>query len=113
VRDAGPRTLGALIALYERAVGLYASLVNINAYHQPGVEAGKKAAATVLSLQLQILTALTANQTPRSAEELASAVGAPDEVETVFHVLEHLADNPDHGVQRHPGASAFDSRYSR
>ena len=31
-----PRSVGALIALYERAVGLYASLVNINAYHQPG-----------------------------------------------------------------------------
>ncbi len=33
-----------MIALYERAVGFYATLVNINAYHQPGVEAGKKAA---------------------------------------------------------------------
>lgn len=31
-----------LIALFERAVSFYASLVNINAYHQPGVEAGKK-----------------------------------------------------------------------
>ena len=45
------RTVGALIALFERAVGLYASLVGINAYHQPGVEAGKKAAASVLALQ--------------------------------------------------------------
>ena len=35
------RRLGALIALFERTVGLYASLVNVNAYHQPGVEAGK------------------------------------------------------------------------
>ena len=43
--------VGALIALYERAVGFYASLVNINAYHQPGVEAGKKAATRVLELQ--------------------------------------------------------------
>jgi glucose-6-phosphate isomerase len=34
--------LGALIALYERAVGFYGPLVNINAYDQPGVEAGKK-----------------------------------------------------------------------
>lgn len=30
-----PTTVGAVVALYERAVGLYASLVNINAYHQP------------------------------------------------------------------------------
>ena len=40
-----PRSLGALVALYERTVGLYASLINVNAYHQPGVEAGKQAAA--------------------------------------------------------------------
>ncbi|NET36157.1 MAG: glucose-6-phosphate isomerase, partial [Cyanothece sp. SIO1E1] len=51
-------TVGALIALYERAVGFYATLVNINAYHQPGVEAGKKAAASILSLQKQVLQAV-------------------------------------------------------
>lgn len=32
-----PRSVGAVVALYERAVGIYASLVNINAYHQPGL----------------------------------------------------------------------------
>ena len=53
------RTVGALIALFERAVGLYASLVGINAYHQPGVEAGKKAAAGVLALQAKVLAALS------------------------------------------------------
>jgi glucose-6-phosphate isomerase len=45
VRRVDARTVGRLIALYERAVGFYASLVNINAYHQPGVEAGKKGSA--------------------------------------------------------------------
>ena len=45
------RTVGGLIALFERAVGLYAGLLEINAYHQPGVEAGKKAAASILALQ--------------------------------------------------------------
>jgi glucose-6-phosphate isomerase (EC 5.3.1.9) len=49
-----PQTLGALIALFERAVGLYASLVGINAYHQPGVEAGKQAAGDVIELALKI-----------------------------------------------------------
>ena len=44
--------VGALIALFERAVGLYAFLVGINAYHQPGVEAGKVAAGAVIDLQL-------------------------------------------------------------
>ena len=51
----GPRQLGALIALFERAVGYYASLVGVNAYHQPGVEAGKKAAGVALRLQAALL----------------------------------------------------------
>ena len=48
ITEVSPRTVGMLIALYERVVGLYASLIGINAYHQPGVEAGKKAAALAL-----------------------------------------------------------------
>lgn len=40
VQEVTPRSVGALIALYERAVGIYASLVNINAYHQPGMYPG-------------------------------------------------------------------------
>ncbi|KAG4382877.1 hypothetical protein GLYMA_14G180501v4 [Glycine max] len=58
VQEVTPRSVGALIALYERAVGIYASLVNINAYHQPGVEAGKKAAGEVLALQKRVLAVL-------------------------------------------------------
>ncbi len=41
-------SLGAIIALFERAVSFYASYTNINAYNQPGVEAGKKAAGEVI-----------------------------------------------------------------
>ena len=55
------RSIGALIALYERAVGFYATLVNINAYHQPGVEAGKKMAESVIKLQLDVLSHLRKN----------------------------------------------------
>ena len=51
VTELSALTLGALIALFERTVGYYAELVHVNAYHQPGVEAGKRAAASVLSLQ--------------------------------------------------------------
>lgn len=85
------RTVGGLIALFERAVGLYASLVGINAYHQPGVEAGKKAAASVLALQGKVLAALS--DAPQTAEQVAAAAGAPDAVESVFLLLEHLAAN--------------------
>ena len=41
----------------------------------------------------------------------AAAVGSPDEVETVFKVLEHLAANADQGVKREPGANRFDARF--
>lgn len=51
VEQVDERTLGALIALFERTVGLYAHKVNINAYDQPGVEAGKKAAQKMLDLR--------------------------------------------------------------
>src|SRR4051812_22407595 len=85
------RTVGGLIALFERAVGLYAGLVGINAYHQPGVEAGKKAAAGVLSLQAKVLAALTA--APQTADRIAAAAGAPGAAESVFLLLEHLAAN--------------------
>ena len=111
--DVSPRSLGMLIALYERAVGLYASLIGINAYHQPGVEAGKKAAAMVLDLQRRVLEALAARGgEATSAAELAAAAGAPDEVETVFLLLERLSANPDRPVVRRPGRTPFEAAYS-
>ena len=85
------RVVGGLIALFERAVGLYASLIGINAYHQPGVEAGKKAAAAVLDLQQRVEKALSG--TPRTAEQIADAAGASDQIEAVYLLLEHLAAN--------------------
>src|SRR5207248_4802092 len=91
VRRVDARTVGALIALFERAVGFYASLVGINAYHQPGVEAGKKAAAAVLALQSRVLGALGASS--QSTEQIAAKIGAPESIETVFLLLEHLAAN--------------------
>ena len=95
------RTLGAMIALYERTVGLYASLINTNAYHQPGVEAGKKAAASVLTIQQAVVASLkTGGAQARNAAEIAKHIGAEDEAETVFLILEHLASNPGRGVLR-------------
>ena len=42
IRRVDARAIGTLIALFERAVGFYAGLIHINAYNQPGVEAGKR-----------------------------------------------------------------------
>jgi glucose-6-phosphate isomerase len=88
------RSLGALIALFERAVGLYGELVNINAYHQPGVEAGKQAAALILRLQEQ-LEALLADGQERSLAEISQALAAeaPTSPEPLFWILRHLCGN--------------------
>ncbi|MFT4563819.1 MAG: glucose-6-phosphate isomerase [Gammaproteobacteria bacterium] len=91
IRRVDARTIGSLMALFERAVGFYASLVGINAYHQPGVEAGKKASASVLGLQNQLVAVLSSQ--PRTAMQLAAAIGCEDESETVLALLEHLVAN--------------------
>ena len=82
--------VGSLIALYERAVGFYGSLVNINAYHQPGVEAGKKAATRILELQRRLRDTLSPSP-GQTADEIARALEA--DPEDVYHLLRHIVAN--------------------
>lgn len=91
-----PNIVGALIALYERAVGLYASLVNINAYHQPGVEAGKKAAAGILKIQADAIQAVQQGDEPLTIQGLATKIGASEQIETLYKILRHLDANQRH-----------------
>jgi len=72
------RSLGALIAFFERVVGFYASLVNVNAYHQPGVEAGKKSAEEIIEMQGQVMAFIS-----QSSESL-----------TTREVTEHFDGHP-------------------
>ncbi|HKC23105.1 MAG TPA: glucose-6-phosphate isomerase, partial [Thermoanaerobaculia bacterium] len=110
--DVSPRSIGMLIALYERTVGLYASLVGINAYHQPGVEAGKKAAAAVLAIQKRVLAEVRRERGAfRTADAVARAIGADADTETVFKVLSHMAANPDHGVHREAAAAPGETKF--
>lgn len=110
VPEVNARTVGALIALYERAVGFYASLVNINAYHQPGVEAGKKAATRLLQLQGAVLAEMhTRPNHDWNADDLALACGA--DPEDVYHILIHLASNRNH-VQRTIGTTPALDRFA-
>jgi glucose-6-phosphate isomerase len=110
--DVSPRSLGMLIALYERVTGLYASLVNINAYHQPGVEAGKKAAGGVIALKLKLVEALKKEPGKSfTAEQLAAAAGAEDKAELAFKILEHLAANKANGVRKRLRKPAVESMY--
>lgn len=98
IEEVSPRSVGAMIALYERAVGLYASLVNINAYHQPGVEAGKKAAAEVLALQKRVLTVLNnaSCKDPVEAltlDQIADRCHTPQQIEMIYKIVAHMASN--------------------
>jgi len=108
--DVSPHSIGMLIALYERVVGLYASLIDINAYHQPGVEAGKKAAGGVITLKLKLVMALQAAPGKAfTAEALAQQVGGSPEL--AFKILEHLAANKNSGVKKRARSPLFESTY--
>jgi len=94
IREVTPEAVGQLIALFERAVGLYASLININAYHQPGVEAGKKAAATVLELEQQVIEHLKAQAGKKlDAVSIAQNLNLDAQTELIFKLLNRLAAN--------------------
>ena len=146
------RTVGTLIGLFERAVGLYAELINVNAYDQPGVEAGKKAAAAIVDLQRRVFAYLRSHPGSMfTADEIADALGRADsmatppvvtsegkapphaagegvapphaareavasplaggDVESIFHILEHAAANPDRRITRQPEADLCTARY--
>jgi glucose-6-phosphate isomerase len=113
VREVSPFTLGMLIALFERSVGFYASLVNINAYYQPGVEAGKKAAGAVIALQSKVLSYLGEKKGHAlTSAQIASGIGAHDGYEMVFKICEHLAANPDRRVKKVTAKNPFEATYS-
>lgn len=88
VPDISAESIGRIIALFERTVGIYAKLININAYDQPAVEAGKKAATALITLQQEILKELNESGEALSPAQLASRLGAqPDDI---FRLLIHL-----------------------
>lgn len=110
VKTASASTVGMLIALFERAVGYYASLVNINAYHQPGVEAGKKAAGNVIATQSKILDSLEKNSEAKGVQAIAESIGAAQDAELVFKICEHLSANG--RIKKLPCNSMADVRYA-
>ncbi|MEM0969652.1 MAG: glucose-6-phosphate isomerase, partial [Verrucomicrobiota bacterium] len=104
--------LGALIALFERAVTFYASFVKVNAYHQPGVEAGKKAAGAFLERLIQVRSFLKSQAgSSFSAEEVSDQLGS--DTEETFHILSHLSSpGSPHGITKEWGESPQLDRFS-
>ena len=112
VKEVSARSIGMLIALFERTVGFYASLVNINAYHQPGVEAGKRAAGQVIEIQRKILDCLSKKSKKLfTLLEISKAIGAEEDVEVVFKVIEHLVATRTRNISKIPDSSLLNCKY--
>ena len=92
----------ALIALYERAVGIYAELINVNAYHQPAVN--KAAATPILELQSDAAAEVARARRPVTAENVAERIGRPQAAETVCKLLERMAREPRRRIGALPAA---------
>ena len=87
-------SLGQIIALYERSVAIYAEFININAFHQPGVQAYKLAANGILELaadlnaQLQKIAPVSG-----TAADIAQKIGKADKAVEIAGLLDKAALN--------------------
>jgi glucose-6-phosphate isomerase len=107
-----PPSLGQLVALHERAVGLYASLIRVNAYNQPSLELGKEESRWVLESQKKVMAILReAQPEPLTSAQLARQAGFGDRVETVYKLLTHLAANVNRGVRRRKASSPDEEEF--
>ena len=112
ITEITPAAIGRLIALFERAVGLYATLTGINAYHQPGVEAGKKAASAVLEVRKLIIRYLNANKgTAQTATQIADEIGQQGKIGWVYKILESLVINQPDIFERKRGESTLEDLF--
>lgn len=83
ISEVNPFNLGMIIALYERTVAVYAELIHINAFHQPGVQAYKLAAKGILDLRQRVIEETgKLGEVSGTATEIAAKIGlADDEIE--------------------------------
>jgi glucose-6-phosphate isomerase len=103
IPDVNAFNLGALIALYERAVGFYGSLINVNAYDQPGVEAEKGYAT--------IATSKTSEQLAVGEENRGRNCAFHDRPGRRVSRAAHLASNNPH-IKVAPGEEPSEHRFS-
>ena len=109
LKELNERSLGTLVALFERTVGFYASFIHINAYHQPGVEAGKKAAKRYLELQKNLLSYLSEHRGETFSVETLADILKIGNAEDIFKILEYLVANE--RIIRHTASDLTQSTY--
>ena len=87
-------------------------MININAYHQPGVEAGKKAAGEIIELQQKIVVFLKNNaENEYSIEDLASGIDVESSQEDIFQICQCLTGNPSTGIVSNESESIDSTRF--
>jgi len=87
--------------------------VGINAYHQPGVEAGKKAAGIAIDLCKAITSSLqSAKGESLDAPALAQAIGKSEDAELVYKLATHLAANGTSGIQKSSSGAWHQATFS-
>jgi len=94
IQEVNEYNLGMIIALYERAVAAYAELININPFHQPGVQAYKLASKTIIDLlsELEKKSSLLSGVTG-SAAHIADILGMQDNEIEIEGILSKVAEN--------------------
>ncbi len=102
--------VGQLIALFERSVGIYAQFIHINAYHQPAVEFGKKAAGGLIDLKNRARELLASSGRAMTAQDIAGELGA--DVDDIFRLMLHLAAN-DKAIAMEKSESVLDSVFKK
>ena len=86
--------LGMIIALYERAVAVYAELININAFHQPGVQSYKLAANGILDLREDLVGKLMEmDEVSGTAGDIAAKVGLAEKEVEIAGLLDKAAES--------------------
>lgn len=106
-------SVGALVALFERTVGYYATMIGINAYHQPGVQAGKHAADDYLELQKQLVNYLMDKPLkPFTAADAAAKIGRSKDRRLIDDMLGRLAANQRFGLSAHSTIPDRERNYS-
>lgn len=97
ISEINPYNLGMIIALYERTVAVYAELIHINAFHQPGVQAYKLAAKSILELRAKVIAAVSgSNGISGTAAEIAAAIGMPDDEVEIAGLFDKSSANCDY-----------------
>ncbi len=94
LREVDEFNVGMLIALYERAVATYAELVNVNAFHQPGVQSYKLASKTIIDMIDVLQDKLpTAKGFSGTAEELAVKIDMVEDEIAMEGIIAKFAEN--------------------